>query len=131
MTRPVCVQGDDWDSDIKHTRHPSDNDNDTDSYLDGYSSDDKYDFKFKICMLGECGVGKTSLIKRFISNKFNDGNFYDDENNNRTTSPDDDFNFNTTKPTIGVDCMRTVRVMRGHKIAIEIWDTAGQGNFLI
>lgn len=23
--------------------------------------------------------------------------------------------------------MTTVKVMRGHKIAIEVWDTAGQG----
>ena len=61
-----------------------------------------------------------SLIQRYITNKF-DGDLVDNDDN-------DELNFNKTKSTIGLDCMSTIQVMRGHKICVEVWDTAGQGN---
>ncbi len=29
-------------------------------------------FRFKLCLIGECAVGKTSLIRRFVSDQFDD-----------------------------------------------------------
>jgi GTPase SAR1 family protein len=123
MTRPMRVRDDTWDNEFNSN---TENDYDTDSCMDyGTNAKHAYDFKFKVCVLGETGVGKTALIKRFISNKFHDPLVLDYNSNN----PSDDTDLSQIKPTIGVDCMTTVRIMRGHKIAIEVWDTAGQGKF--
>ena len=34
--------------------------------------DDKYKVKVKICLLGDAGVGKTSLIRRYVMDMFDD-----------------------------------------------------------
>lgn len=117
MTRPARVKDDEWKEEVDN-KNSDESDEDVDISCTDKSS---YDYKFKICLLGESGVGKTSLIQRYINNKFDDDCTNDDDKN------DDELNFNRVKSTIGVDCLTTVKIMRGHKICVEIWDTAGQG----
>ena len=65
------------------------------------------DFVFKIIIVGEAGVGKSCLLRRFV-----DQNFTENYVN-----------------TIGVDFkVRTVEMM-GKTIKLNIWDSAGQERF--
>jgi Ras-related protein Rab-11A len=62
-------------------------------------------FSFKIVVLGDWAVGKTSLIRRHAKGKF-------------------DFD---TKPTIGVDVTtKSYKLQGGTAISLAIWDIAGQ-----
>ena len=64
-------------------------------------------YLFRLCLLGEAGVGKTSLLTRFCDNSFKE-------------------NYNNT---IGVD-FRVVSLKYNDIISkIHIWDTAGQERF--
>ena len=67
----------------------------------------KYDYLFKIQILGECNVGKTCLLLRFT---------------------DDTFTFNHIT-TIGVDFKSKVINLNNSLFKINIWDTAGQERF--
>ena len=71
------------------------------------SPEAKEDFKLKIVVVGDSGVGKTNLIKRFISNEFSE-------------------NF---KATIGVEFMSKAYRINKHLFKVEIWDTAGQERY--
>ena len=62
---------------------------------------------FKIILLGDSSVGKTSLILRFCDNKF----------------------MEIGTSTIGVDTKTKDIRHNGKKIELEIWDTAGQERF--
>ncbi|XP_065920802.1 ras-related protein Rab-13-like [Dysidea avara] len=66
-----------------------------------------YDYLFKVLLCGDCGVGKTSMLCRFISDEMNDAYI----------------------ATIGVDFKLTTLEMRGKMIKLQIWDTAGQERF--
>ena len=73
--------------------------------LNEYQQEHKY--LFRICLLGDAGVGKTSLLSRFCDNTFKE-------------------NYNNT---IGVD-FRLVTLKHDNIISkIHIWDTAGQERF--
>jgi Ras-related protein Rab-6A len=63
--------------------------------------------KFKIVFLGDQGVGKTSIIKRFIFDNF-------DENNSAT---------------IGVDLISKNITVDNKTVRLNLWDTAGQERF--
>lgn len=65
------------------------------------------DHLLKILTLGECGVGKTSIILRFVENRFNKNHLI----------------------TIGLDFkVKTIKVQE-KRVKIKIWDTAGQERF--
>ncbi|CAH8465352.1 unnamed protein product [Schistosoma turkestanicum] len=72
------------------------------------SSDDKqYDYLFKLLLIGDSAVGKTSLLLQFADNQFN----------------------HTFIATIGIDFkVRTIE-LGGKRIKLQIWDTAGQERF--
>lgn len=61
----------------------------------------------KLCLLGEAGVGKSSLVLRFVSDTFNPNN----------TS------------TIGASFMSKSFVRGEETIKFQIWDTAGQEKY--
>ena len=66
-----------------------------------------YDYMFKVLLLGDAGVGKTSLMWRFSEDVFN----------------------KTYISTIGIDFkLRTIEV-EGKRVRLQIWDTAGQERF--
>jgi len=61
----------------------------------------------KIILLGDSGVGKTSLMRQFVSGKFE----------------------NRYKATIGADFFTHEEVIDGRPVNLQIWDTAGQERF--
>ncbi|KAJ2319308.1 Rab GTPase ypt31 [Coemansia sp. RSA 2702] len=66
------------------------------------SSNDEYDYLFKIVLIGDSGVGKSNLLSRFTRNEFN----------------------LESKSTIGVEfATRSIQV-DGKTIKAQIWDTA-------
>jgi len=62
---------------------------------------------FKIVVLGESGVGKTSLLVRYVQNSFTIA----------------------TKSTIGSDFLSKDINVENRPITLQIWDTAGQERF--
>lgn len=70
------------------------------------SIDNKSDQSYlaKILVIGDGGVGKTSLITRFTEDKFN----------------------TSYTATIGVDFKSKVLNYDGKNVKLQIWDTAGQ-----
>ena len=74
-----------------------------------YADDDEDFITCKVVLLGESGVGKTSIIQRYINNSFNPG-----------VSSTGGANF-TSKTMNFVEEKR--------RIKFEIWDTAGQEKF--
>ena len=65
------------------------------------------DVKKKICLLGAFGVGKTSLVRRFVHSEFNDSYY----------------------STIGVKVDQKVIGIEGRKLMLMIWDVAGEEEF--
>ncbi|XP_057779257.1 ras-related protein RABC2a-like [Salvia miltiorrhiza] len=65
-----------------------------------------YDLSFKILLIGDSAVGKSSLLVSFISNVVDD-----------------------LSPTVGVDFKIKFLTVGGKKLKLTIWDTAGQERF--
>ena len=65
------------------------------------------DYKIKIIVVGDSGVGKTNLINRFASDKFD----------------------TNSKATIGVEFVYKALEINKEVIKVEVWDTAGQERY--
>lgn len=63
--------------------------------------------KIKILMLGDSGVGKTSLVQRFCEDSFQGG----------------------LVGTMGVDFKMRTEEVNGENVLVQVWDTAGQERF--
>ena len=70
-------------------------------------SEEDYDFIFKVLLLGNSDVGKSSIILRYVDQTWSD----------------------TFVPTIGVDFKVKTLEVDNKKIKMQIWDTAGQERF--
>jgi len=68
-----------------------------------------YTATFKVCIFGDTGVGKTSLIHRFLTNRFSQD----------------------TKLTIGVDIFSTDLEIENYKVKLQFWDLGGASRFKI
>jgi len=66
-----------------------------------------YDYLFKLLLIGNSAVGKSSLLLRFSDNVFSDAFL----------------------PTIGVDFKIRTFDLQGKTAKLQIWDTAGQERF--
>ena len=64
------------------------------------------DLQYKLLVLGESSVGKTSLLMRYAEDKFE-----------------------STVQTIGVDFKNKYIMFNNKRIQLELWDTAGQERF--
>ena len=63
--------------------------------------------KYKLVFLGDPGVGKTSIITRFMYDTFD----------------------STYQATIGIDFLSKTMYLEDRTIRLQLWDTAGQERF--
>ena len=66
-----------------------------------------YDHLFKLLLIGDAGVGKSSMLLRFTDDTFSE----------------------QLQSTIGVDFKVKMITVNGKKVKMTIWDTAGQERF--
>merc|ERR1712013_237827 len=67
-----------------------------------------YDYQFRLILIGDSTVGKSSLLRFFSDGKFAE----------------------VSDPTVGVDFFsRLVTVKGGARVKLQLWDTAGQERF--
>ena len=67
----------------------------------------KYDYIYKIIIIGDSGVGKSNILSRFIKGEFEID----------------------SKHTIGVEFSAKTLTIDNKTIKIQVWDTAGQERF--
>ena len=67
----------------------------------------KEKYKFKIVIVGDTGVGKTNLVKRFVHKTYNEN----------------------TEPTIGVEYFSNNYLINDILCKIDLWDTGGQERY--
>lgn len=65
------------------------------------------DYRYKILLVGDSGVGKSSVMGRYADNKFDE----------------------LYVPTIGVDYKIRTIVLKGKVYKLQIWDLSGQDRF--
>ena len=69
----------------------------------------EYDYLYKILLIGDSGVGKSSILNRFVDNTYLENNM----------------------STIGVDFKIKTIELDGKTIKLQLWDTAGQERFRV
>ena len=62
---------------------------------------------FKVCIIGEEGVGKTAILNRYVTGSF----------------------IANYKPTIAASFMSAHEIVGDHTVTLNIWDTAGQEKY--
>ena len=62
---------------------------------------------FKIVILGDCSVGKTSFLQHYLHKTFSEH----------------------TKSTLGIDFIQTTIQINNQKVSLQLWDTAGDEKF--
>ncbi len=62
---------------------------------------------YKLCFLGNGGVGKTTLIQRYLTGSFNE----------------------RTLMTLGVDFYIKYLIVDGERVTIQVWDLGGEDRF--
>mmetsp|Transcript_2240 Transcript_2240/g.5036 ORF Transcript_2240/g.5036 Transcript_2240/m.5036 type:complete len:246 (-) Transcript_2240:29-766(-) len=75
--------------------------------VQGGSTTPDFDYVFKLLVIGDCGVGKSALLRRFVDGEFS-------------------AEYTTT---IGVDFGTRTCTVSGKKVKLQIWDTAGSERF--
>ncbi|CBY08421.1 unnamed protein product [Oikopleura dioica] len=70
-------------------------------------SREEHDLSLKILLIGDSGAGKTSLLLRYSNNKFE----------------------SSMIATIGIDFKIKTIVVKGKRIKLQVWDTAGAERF--
>jgi small GTP-binding protein len=75
--------------------------------LESVQKNDTYQFIFKIILIGDSNIGKTSFINRYINRNFTDKYIC----------------------TIGVDFMMKTILHENNRIKLQIWDTAGMEKY--
>lgn len=70
--------------------------------------------KYKIVFLGDQNTGKTSIIERFINDRFN---------------PESIVIFLSMQPTIGIDFLGRNVSYNSRYYRLQLWDTAGQERY--
>lgn len=73
-----------------------------------------YDYLFKLLLIGNSSVGKSSLLLRFSDNIFSERYL---------------LAYGSFLPTIGVDFKIRTFDLNGSTVKLQIWDTAGQERF--
>lgn len=69
--------------------------------------DPVFDFQFRLILVGDSTVGKTSLLRSLTRERFDPGR----------------------EATVGVDFMARSLKVQGSKVKLHLWDTAGQERF--
>lgn len=70
-------------------------------------------YQFRIALLGDAAVGKTSLLRRYV------------EGGPGTPEPEPE-----SAPTVGVEFYsRALQLRAGPRVKLQLWDTAGQERF--
>ena len=72
-----------------------------------YDENSNYDYIFKVLLIGDSGVGKSSLLLRFADDTYTDCYI----------------------STIGVDFKIKTVELDGETVKLQLWDTAGQERF--
>jgi len=94
-----------WTSSVLTFGEPN---QDTDSMDNNMLIDPFFEYQFRVILIGDSGVGKSSLLRCFT-----DGTF-----------------FEVSDPTVGVDFFaRVLKVADGTPIKLQLWDTAGHERF--
>ena len=92
---------------MSEIENESDNNNYDIKISENVSNYEKEFFKLKLIVLGDSGVGKTNIIRRYVSDTF---------------SID-------TKATVGVEFFTKSFRVNNDIVKLEIWDTAGQERY--
>ena len=65
-----------------------------------------FHYVYKVMIIGQCGVGKTSLLRRYLYNEFEDSKVTIVDKENKTVS------------------------VNGKSLELEFWDTAGKLSYI-
>ena len=85
----------------------NDNENDDIVIEENVGNFEKEYYKLKLIVLGDSGVGKTNIIRRYVSDTFS----------------------TDTKATVGVEFFTKNFKINNDVLKLEIWDTAGQERY--